>query len=385
MNILLIGDFNSIYMHEYVNFVLLDKNFNHENKYICFHDSPLSIKDVYYNEYKKNNIIIFDLKTKFKLIYRYDFLLKRWRSIRLKYILKNSETIDCLHMHFVKLEYLRNIKKYRNKFKNIIVTFWGSDLLRLQKNKEKEMYELLLISDNIVVGPLNMQEALEKIFGKKFSYKFNYSIFGTPVLEKIKKLKSVNNRKGILEKFDLPIDKYIITCGYNGKSTQQHELILNGISLCDDCIKEKICLVLPMGYGYEKSYFNYIEEKLSKLNIEYIIDENFYDINDIAELRISSDIFIHAQLTDGFSSSVVEYIYADNILINGDWLDYPVLDKYNVYYLKFSDYRQLARVVTDVINNIDEEKNKVRKSNDFLYKIRSWEYVKNEWQKLYNC
>lgn len=381
MNIFLIGDFNSIYMYEYVKSVLLDENMDYN--YFCFHDSPTQINENYRRVYESNNIVLFNIQTKWKIVYRFDKFLKLYRKYKFRKILSSLKVINNLHLHFVKLEYFEIIKKYRKNIDNLILTFWGSDLLRLKADKEDQMYRLLRLADHIVVGPLNMERVFEKKFGDEFKNKLAYAIFGTPVLKNIKKVKNEKKREEILERFQLPVDKHIITCGYNGKCTQQHNLIIEAICSCNKSIKDKIFVILPAGYGYQKTYFDNIENMLMEARINYIVDNSFYGIEDISELRVASDIFIHAQITDGFSSSVVEYLYADNVLINGDWIDYPILEKNNVYYLKFSSIKDLSKKIEYVVNNIEIEREKVRKTNGILYKIRSWDFVKKSWQELY--
>lgn len=381
MNIFLIGDFNSIYMYEYVKSVLLDENMDYN--YFCFHDSPTQINENYRRVYESNNIVLFNIQTKWKIVYRFDKFLKLYRKYKFRKILSSLKVINNLHLHFVKLEYFEIIQKYRKNIDNLILTFWGSDLLRLKADKEDQMYRFLRLADHIVVGPLNMERVFEKKFGDEFKNKLAYAIFGTPVLKNIKKVKNEKKREGILEKFQLPVDKHIITCGYNGKCTQQHNLIIEAICSCNKSIKDKIFVILPAGYGYQKTYFDNIENMLMEARVNYIVDNSFYGIEDISELRVASDIFIHAQITDGFSSSVVEYLYADNVLINGDWIDYPILEKNNVYYLKFSSIKDLSKKIEYVVNNIEIEREKVRKTNGILYKIRSWDFVKKSWQELY--
>lgn len=382
VNILLVGDCNSIYIYDYVRAVLLDDVYKAGNQYYCFHDSLEELKPQYKEYYKNNGIKVYTVKNK-KWIYRFAKINSIIRKRVLKKILNSIEKIDNVHIHFVKLDYFSLLKKYRSKIKNIVITFWGSDLLRLPVRKYASLQRILCITDVIVAEPANMRNKIIEVFGTQFNSKYAYAIFGTAILDEIKFLKTNISSRQAKEYCNLPKDKIIITCGYNGKEAQQHDLILDAIDRCDRSLKKKLYLLFPVGYGYNDNYFSKIEKKLLDMNVDYKIDKKFYDKYEVSKLRLASDIFIHAQETDGFSSSVIEYIYADNILINASWINYPILDENNVYYMKFDSIDDLTRQLTNAVKMFADIQKKVSVSNGVLYEIRAWESVKKDWQKLY--
>ena len=109
-------------------------------------------------------------------------------------------------------------------------------------------------------------------------------------------------------------------------------------------------------------------------------DIQFFLSNDeVAELRIITDILINAQITDAFSGSVCEYLFAGAILINAKWLCYKELKKYNFQYWEFENFGEVHLLIEQAM----EQRMDVSKNRELVWKLRSWEHCAPKWQKVY--
>ncbi len=69
--------------------------------------------------------------------------------------------------------------------------------------------------------------------------------------------------------------------------------------------------------------------------------------------RKSIDIFLNLQYTDVLSASMLEELEAGAIVIKGDWLNYPDLEKRNVWLCSIKDMNALTDEITAVVENYD--------------------------------
>ena len=103
----------------------------------------------------------------------------------------------------------------------------------------------------------------------------------------------------------------------------------------------------------------------------------------MSKLRKTTDIFILAQTTDALSNSMLESLYAGAIVINASWLRYSSLKNEGVYYLTFDSFDRMNRVLVNILNNYDQEKENCLINKEKIAKISSWYYLRDNWKNLY--
>ena len=371
MKIFLIGSFDSIHMFYYVKEVLRNyEPVDDNNSYYFFHNgSKLSIKNEYLQLYEE---------VACKIYYE-----KPYRRVNYSLIhaLKDVMPIDIVHIHYIKLGYFSAIKRMRKHIKKIILTAWGSDFLRLDKKFYSKMKKFIELSDVISASTDNLKNFVINDLDIKDTIKIVEPKFGSPVIGEISHLKQ---GKGIYkDKIGAHFNQFVIACGYNGKSEQQHIKIIHALKKMDNFHKSQIFIHIPVAYGISNEYYDILKQELDNADIPYNLDKEFYSPKEVAEVRLAADIFIHGQTTDASSSSVFEYIYADAVLINGKWLHYPEVDKYSLSIKEFDEFDEITDIVENVLDNYKEEKEKLKLNNEILLTTRSWSELKKDWQKLY--
>lgn len=121
-----------------------------------------------------------------------------------------------------------------------------------------------------------------------------------------------------------------------------------------------------------------VKTKLDELGIEYQIYDSYLTDDEVVNLRKSTDLFIHMQVTDAYSSSLQETLICGQKVINAEWLRYKELELLGLPY-RLANFENLS---ASIINELNNERSFVDISN--VLKQYTWSYQLVEWNKLYN-
>ena len=287
---------------------------------------------------------------------------------------------DIVAFHYASpIKYLRIINLVKKKTKKIALVIWGSDLLRREEKNEIKFCKLILSMDIVICGSFGLQDKLLLDY-PQIKEKSKVVFFGSYFYDIMKEIKSQNYGTKNIFKVD---NRILITCGYNANTAQRHLKILDALYNIKSEILNKTQFILPMTY-YEdqEGYIDMVKVEFSKSNLNYIVLDSKLLNEDIAKLRMETDLVINIQTTDSFSGSIREHLYAGNVVLVGDWLPYDYLEERGVFYLKTS-LEDLAENIAYCINNIDELKKKCVNNPDIVYSFSSWNNVINDWIKTF--
>ncbi|EXZ30905.1 putative glycosyltransferase domain protein [Bacteroides fragilis str. S36L11] len=159
--------------------------------------------------------------------------------------------------------------------------------------------------------------------------------------------------------------------------------MIRALEMLDDSVKEKIHVVFPMTYASDDSVRADVEKKLDSVNFSYTCMTRLLSLEELALLRMNSDIYINMQISDSFSSSTMEYFYTGNIIIIGEWLPYKFLkSEYGIDYTETSK-SQLTRNLTSVISDIKNKKDCAAKNKPIVRLLCSWSNVSERLCSMY--
>lgn len=248
---------------------------------------------------------------------------------------------------------------YINQDKKIILSFWGSDLY--QTSGIKNYYEQIKAvqrADIITVLNYEMEKVVLAKFGSELKNKIYHTALGIDdeIFDLMDNNKKVRPDISFLKKYNIPESKIKITVSYSGNPVCNHILILHELEKIESNIKEKIHLLVPMTYSNDSpQYMKDVIVALDLTKINYTLFDKFLSLDELAKLKVNSDIMIQMNKSDGFNTSVREALYADNILISAVWLPYSLLRSEDMFFYE-TDFTKLGERVTFVINNYDKIK-----------------------------
>ena len=370
-NVLVIGNAASVWTKEYIKNTHV--KFGHK-VWVTYYDKLDS--DVI-EFYKNLNVKTIDLHANNKItkIFKY---YKGFNS----FFSRHKTDLDLIDIqsppHSWQSDIIAKLSKKTNA--KVIVTFWGSDILRITDKDSKRLEKSLKISKWINIGTLQMHEMLRKYFGTKFDDKCIYIGFGGPALTYIRDCNISKSDSKI--KLGLDPSKLTVAVGYNGNRDQQHIEAIKAIGVLDEMQKDKIQLLIHLVSCQDDGYIDEIIKELKEYNLNYVIIRDMLDLKDIAIMRVATDIFVHAQISDGLSGSIREAVYAGSTLLNPSWIKYDKFDKDGVEYIQFSDFLDLTKKMRDVLNGDCKIDTKVNKT--IIYDEYSWQAVEQKWLRIFN-
>jgi len=339
MRLLLVGRYDSVLNQEFCERLM---NFGHE----------VDLFDITnYTFYNLNTKRMISYNRNSKELNKFLPLLYLDRIFQSKkYLIKINQDYDILIYLYIKYEYLFLYKSLNSKAKKIIATVWGSDFW---KNPIKFMFKkFYLKADLITVNNEKLREELIKYFSKSIDDKTIVCRFGVGSLDFIDQIKINETINQCKRKLGLNENSITITIGSRADSLEQHKKIINELKLLIDY--KNIQLVFPLTYGnvtYKDIIIKYIKMTLN--NEKIVIFDKFLTNEDIARLRLSTNIFINLRETDQFSSAMLQHFYAGSLVINGSWLPYQELYKRGIFCFLLNNIHELPETIKEIINKME--------------------------------
>jgi len=303
------------------------------------------------------------------------------RLERIRQFISRSENYDICQIHVVNPQYwyLRGV--LQKKCRNVVSSIWGSDFYRVSRLSRRRQEVLFRISSAITFTNRNTLEEFDRYFQERYSDKLRVCRFGLAPLSELKKLRLT--KAECRRSLGIPDDSFLITIGYNANPGQQHLRVLESISGYSGKLPKNLYILLPLTYGGPQNYKSSLISWLKDSGLRYKVFSEFLQDSEIALIRKASDVFINVQITDQFSGSMQEHLFAENVVITGDWLPYRTLDERGVFMLKVSSVDDVGRELVFVANNIDSLRTGSMKNPDIIWELSSWEKNINVWIDLY--
>ena len=317
------------------------------------------------------------------------FLVTKYKQIRFFSKFSKDKRFDIINIHFAN-RYMSFVYKYlRAMSDNIVITPWGSDLLRRPKEHLDQLSLLYNKADYITI-PANSTGQIGKMLMTDFKIdpkKLVGSFWGSDLVDFAIKNGDSISQEDAKDRFGLS-GQYVITCGYNPQKSQQHKAIIAAIDQKRKQLPDNLTLLFPFNYARDfnilKDYIDEIKNECQKRNLHAVFVTEFLSVEDLYRLRKATDIFVHVQTSDAGARSVYEYILCNKKIINGSWVRYKGLEKYKpLFYFPVDKLENLGEVIVHAYNSdnikIPQEvmeivlsrgwNNKIKMLNDFFMSI----------------
>ena len=268
---------------------------------------------------------------------------------------------------------LLRIAKQENK--KVIVSFWGSDLLNtFEISKIKKQADLLSYADVITVQSDDMRAVVSNKFGKENEIKTEDVLFGIP----FKSLKSIIDYR---ERYLKEKSKLVVQVGYNSSPTQNHIKIITALNMLPQSIRNRIQLVIPMGYGDGDQEYIYKVKQISSEHFSNIILNTAYlSQEDYLKRAASIDLFINMPETDAGNATIYETLLFGTQVITGSWLPYSNFKKNNINLKTIDSFQELTFCVEEFVNNNKELDDQIEKK---VLGMISYNIVAKRWLSIY--
>ncbi|MFA7290190.1 MAG: glycosyltransferase [Melioribacteraceae bacterium] len=288
---------------------------------------------------------------------------------------------DVIDIHYGNANNIKYLSLLKRKGNKLITSIWGSDFHRLPneaRNKAKELYDNV---NYIIIGNPEVKNEFVKYFDD-YEYKIRSAGFGDNKLETLYEEVSNDNFRKYRKKYSLDINSLVITCGYKAFHVLQHYEMIDAIEKIKENLPQDYLLIFPLTYHKNEEYIRNLKKRLAESGLKYLVLEDYLTDQEVIEIRIISDIYITIPKSDHASSSFVEYLMANNIVVAGDWLPYKMHYDMGLYFESTSIFN-LPTKLSDVIRDLPAYKLKVKENRDIVLNNFSWKNRINNWKIIY--
>lgn len=304
----------------------------------------------------------------------------------LKAILEQLPLYDAMQLLWIEHEWAYFYMLMRNKTKRLNLNVGGSEFYRASRGERDYKRNLIACADIVTAETVGTVKEFQEYYSEEVKNKMGLLPFGVEILDWINANSNLDKNKinKIKEKFHIPLNKIVVTCGHNANAAHQHMDMIDALSNMQDDEKRKIVCVFPMTYNGSEEHISKVRERLSKVDFEYIILTEFMDFQSMAEYALISDIMIHVQTTDQLSSTMLEEMYAGSVVIAGSWLPYKELHEMGIYFIDVDAIPDVTNVLVDVVANIDDYQERCKGNKEIVWNHSSWDALAPKWRALWD-
>lgn len=262
---------------------------------------------------------------------------------------------DVFHFHYLQYSYIRGIWMVPAG-KKIICSFWGSDLLRTADNFNHFIVKKALEKATIITVQSNeLKEIVLIKYGRGFKDKIRVVQFSLDE-NTFTLIYKYRGNQALINQFckdnNISITKTRIVIGHNASNFNNHIAIIRALGMVED--KRNIFVIIPFAYGIapknKEAYKKQVIDELNIAGVQFTILDNYLNGENLALLRVVSDVMVHMPETDALSAALTETAYAGNIIIAGNWLPYSPFKKAGLQ-VEYTDFENLTDTFTRVITN----------------------------------
>lgn len=270
----------------------------------------------------------------------------------------------------------------RNKTKKFFLSFFGSDFNLVRAFGHQHNLKTVSLLDGVFTSN---EILLNQIISR---YKISPNIIQTgnliQLVDNIDTFKEFLGRNTIVAAKKLwAIEKGLIVCGYSGAAIVRHEIIIDSLNRIADKLHE-YKVIFPMTYSDETGEQRVkVKRKLKECSFNSTVLETYLTIEKLQFLRLAADIFIHIQSVDQMASSLLEHLAAGSVVVTGKWLPYDDLVKRGMYFVTIESPRDLSQALSNVLDNIEDHKNKSKVNREIVLNMMSWDSIKKSWYKYF--
>lgn len=378
MRILIIGNADSVWIRNYIKYIVADG----VNEIDLFDTGNAPGK--WWEEYSfmKVNVIGFPDHIETLRCKQSKSIIEKFKNLYLcsLYFKKAGVKYDVINMQYVEVSYFRQLWLIKDIREKLILSFWGSDLLRLPNRDIQDLRKLLQIvgCKFITFDNIDLSDIFERYF-QKCKIPGKVIMLPLPLLDEIDDI-SLDYQ---VTETDLPRNEIVIAIGYNGCEAQQHIKAIEALRRIKHSYRDRILITLQMSYGGDSEYVSLCRKKCMESGLRFQIIADYMTEKDVAILRKRADIFINCQTTDAFAGSFCEYLYAGTLVLNAKWLHYQEVDKFAISCVEFEKFDELPVIVEKYMDNPDSYHIDFEANKETVRKLRSVESCKKQWQQLF--
>jgi len=320
--------------------------------------------------------------------YFFGMLKQHIAAYHLAKFIDGKTNTEIIHVHYPKYNYILFLKYLKNDYK-VIQTFWGSDIYRINSWIDHEIQQSTLPkSDFITVTTPEMRFCLLTRYGDSFFDRIRLTKFvsdDTYYTLAGKLLNDFTWQETFKSKLGISENKIIILFGHNAHKPNNHLKLLEELRKLPSNILADYHIIFPLAYGDPSGrYINELKNQSENIPATFTFLTNFMNWEEMAKLKIVSDVYIHGPTTDGLSAYLTEFLFTENLAIVGDWLPYKTFSDAGIRYLEFSNFSMLNKLLLRLRQEIAVNATNVKGNRAKVLKYFNNSTIVDEWVSFFN-
>lgn len=299
------------------------------------------------------------------------------RYLLSKYGYLKKSVVD---IQYVSVFYVMLLPFISATFDRIVLSFWGSDLLRQGKLILFLLRMLIRRSSAITFPTSDMADSFREKFGNRYDDRIHVIRFGNYFLDDLD-ASGDDEVDVFVKKYGIDTSKTVVAVGYNRFCQHRHIEAIN--SFIENRIScDRVFIIVPWTYGPRDDEYKERVETVLKGNYEYAFLTERLSDPELVALRKITDIQVIVQTTDGLNATMLETMYAGGEVIIGSWLQYKDIYERGINMWKVDNVKDTGAVLARVLDSpMSEEKRKFNK--ELIRQLYSWKEVIKDWVALY--
>lgn len=285
---------------------------------------------------------------------------------------------DACQIHALNPFYAKVADDLKSIASHLIISPWGSDILRAKARAIHGLRKLAAKSDVIICPKgIRFEDDVIRILHTPKEKLYDLSL-GVIAIDEILKREAVTTEQA---KRSLGVDgKYTIVIGYNGNPGHNHLKVIESLAAVKEQLPTNYMVLVPLTYGASSAYKAEIESLLRSYNMPYKLFLQYLSDAEVVNLRKATDLFIHAQQTDANCGTIAEYLLCRKKIINPTWITYPHYEAFGSPFYSFSSFDELPQTI---LAAICDTTNRVSLRLAESIALGGWSHKAKEWVALY--
>ncbi|MEG0864271.1 MAG: glycosyltransferase [Clostridia bacterium] len=290
---------------------------------------------------------------------------------------------DVVHNHYLSQRDLALGSSIAKRFHaHWVCSFWGSDLMRASASALAKMRPYLKQCNAISVHNEQNRAQLRRVYGEQIAKKTTLLYFGQTGFADIDRVRREHDKAACKAHFGIDPSRFTVCVGSSASSAQQQLAVLESLRVLPAERFYNMAIILQQTYSEnDPDYTRRVRECAHGLPCQTVVLTQFMNGTESAFLRLAADVFVHAIITDAFSASMQEYLYAGACVLKGAWLRYPQLAEMGIEVATFEDFSELPALLEGARAGTLTGLNAAQQA---LFPARySWDAVRASWLGLY--
>ena len=281
-------------------------------------------------------------------------------------------------IHFLNPFYAKVADELKSIADRLIISPWGSDILRAKAYAIPGLRKLAAKSDVITCPKgTRFENDLINILHTPIEKLYDLSL-GVIAIDEIIKREAVTTEQA---KHLLGVEgRYTIVIGYNGSPGHNHLKVIESLTVVKEQLPANYIVLIPLTYGGSPAYKAQIESSLKSYGIPYKLFFKYMSDTEVVNLRKATDLFIHAQQTDANCGTIAEYLLCRKKIINPTWITYPHYEVFGSPFYSFSNFDGLPQTIVTAVRDMV---NRVSPHLADNIALMGWRHQAEAWVELY--